>query len=227
VFPTLGVVHGDRTSLAVGALVTRQTMQTAAGESRDSEEHPLRSLGAILVRFKPGVDHQQANRRLERRSGDIDASQGLEVLAGPRRPADIVNFGTMGSAPTVLAVLLGIMAIGALANALVASVRRRRRDLALLKALGFTRRQLSATVGWQATVTMGLAVLLGVPIGIALGRSLWLAFARSVGVVPTPTVPVAALVLVGLGMLVLANLVAAVPARAAANTEAAVVLRAE
>ena len=159
--------------------------------------------------------------------GDIDPSQSLEVLAGPKRPADIVNFGTMGSAPTVLAVLLGIMAIGALANALVASVRRRRRDLALLKALGFTRRQLSATVGWQATVTMGLAVLLGVPIGIALGRSLWLAFARSVGVVPTPTVPVAGLLLVGLGMLVLANLVAAVPARAAANTEAAVVLRAE
>jgi ABC-type antimicrobial peptide transport system permease subunit len=32
------------------------------------------------------------------------------------------------------------------------SVRRRRRDLALLKTLGFTRRQLVATVSSQATV---------------------------------------------------------------------------
>ena len=68
VFPTLGVIHGDRTSLAVGAMVTRQTMQMAAGESQDSRDHPVRSLGAVLVRFKPGVDHNQANARLEDRS---------------------------------------------------------------------------------------------------------------------------------------------------------------
>ena len=135
VIPTFGVVHGDRTSLAVGAMVSRRTMQMAAGERRDQRD--AGALGAILVRFKPGVDHQQANDRLEGLSGDIDPDQSLEVLDVPKRPADIVNFGTMGSAPTVLAVLLGIMAIGALANTLVASVRRRRRDLALLKALGF------------------------------------------------------------------------------------------
>ena len=40
----------------------------------------------------------------------------------------------------------------ALALTLIASVRRRRRDLALLKTLGFTTRQLAATIAWQASV---------------------------------------------------------------------------
>jgi hypothetical protein len=46
-------------------------------------------------------------------------------------------------------------------------MRRRRRDLALLKALGFTRRQISATIAWQATSTVAVGLLIGVPVGIA------------------------------------------------------------
>ena len=49
---------------------------------------------------------------------------------------------------------------------LFASVRRRRRDLALLKTLGFTRRQLAATVAWQASIAVALGVIVGVPLGI-------------------------------------------------------------
>ena len=50
---------------------------------------------------------------------------------------------------------------------LTASVRRRRRDLALLKTLGFTRRQLAAAVSWQSTVPVAIGTALGVPLGIA------------------------------------------------------------
>ena len=39
---------------------------------------------------------------------------------------------------------------------LVASVRRRRRELALLKTLGFTHRQLAAVVAWQSTIAVAL-----------------------------------------------------------------------
>jgi ABC-type lipoprotein release transport system permease subunit len=42
-------------------------------------------------------------------------------------------------------------AVAALGLTLTASVRRHRRDLALLKALGFTRRQLAVCVAWQTT----------------------------------------------------------------------------
>ena len=101
-----------------------------------------------------------------------------------------------------------------------------RRDLALLKTLGFTTRQLAATIAWQASVVAAIAALIGVPIGIAAGRQLWTFFAHNINAVPQPTVP-ASLILVAAGVLILANLVAAIPARFAPRTPAALVLRSE
>ena len=109
----------------------------------------------------------------------------------------------------------------------MASVRRRRRDLALLKTLGFTRNQLAETVAWQASVAAVIGVVIGVPVGIALGRWLWDLFARAIFAVPDPTVPVLEVVLVAVGAVVLANLVAAVPGRMAARTRTALLLRTE
>jgi ABC-type lipoprotein release transport system permease subunit len=126
-----------------------------------------------------------------------------------------------------LALGLAAGAVLALGLALVASVRRRRRDLALLKALGFTQRQLAAAVAWQSTVAAVIGLALGIPIGVLVGRELWTLFARSIDVVPEPTVPVLPMVLLSLGALVFANAVALLPGRSAARTSAALVLKAE
>src|SRR5207244_3555760 len=80
-------------------------------------------------------------------------------------------------------------AVTALFLTLFASVRRRRQDLAVLKTIGFTRRQLAATVAWQATVAAIVGSAVGIPLGIALGRWLWTAFARQIYAVPQPAVP--------------------------------------
>ena len=104
---------------------------------------------------------------------------------------------------------------------------QRRRDLALLKTLGFRRRQLAATVAWQASIAVTLGVIVGVPIGIIAGRALWDRFAVALHVVPDPTVPTLAIVLISLGALVVANLVAAIPGAHAARTKTAVLLHAE
>ena len=110
---------------------------------------------------------------------------------------------------------------------LIASVRRRRRDLALLKTLGFTRRQLAAVVAWQSTIAVAVGTAVGVPVGVALGRSLWDLFAGEIHVVPHPTVPALTIILIIGGAVVLANIVAAVPGRIAARTPTALLLRAE
>jgi predicted lysophospholipase L1 biosynthesis ABC-type transport system permease subunit len=72
---------------------------------------------------------------------------------------------------------------------LALAVRRRRRELALLKTLGMTRRQVRAIVAWQTTVTLVIAAGAGLPLGLALGRWAWQAFAGSLGVAPVTAVP--------------------------------------
>lgn len=119
------------------------------------------------------------------------------------------------------------MAVATLAHTLTTSARRRRRDLAILKVLGFVRSQVSATVARQSTVIAAVAVVFGLPLGVAAGRWGWHLFADELGVPPQPATPVLALALLGVATLLLANLVAAVPARLAARTHAAAVLRAE
>jgi ABC-type lipoprotein release transport system permease subunit len=115
----------------------------------------------------------------------------------------------------------------ALGLTLIASVRRRQRDLALFKTLGFTRGQLAAAISWQSSIAVAIGTALGIPAGIIVGRSLWILFANQINVVPTPTVPATTIVLIAVGALVLANLVAAIPARIAARTPTALLLRSE
>ena len=54
----------------------------------------------------------------------------------------------------------------ALVVTLAASVRRRTRDLALLKTLGMVRRQVVAVVIWQASIPVAIGTLAGIPLGI-------------------------------------------------------------
>jgi ABC-type lipoprotein release transport system permease subunit len=190
----------------------------------------------VLVRLKPDAPPRAAMASLQRiaqASNQVfanapgGASGNAIVVQGVQRPAEIVNYKTIGITPTLLVSGLALGAIAALALTLLASVRQRRRDLALLKTIGFVRRQLAAAVAWQATVAAVVGIAVGMPLGVIAGRWLWTLFAEQIYAVPYPTVPVLSLVLVGVGTLVLANVIAAVPARTAARTPTAFLLRSE
>jgi ABC-type lipoprotein release transport system permease subunit len=144
-----------------------------------------------------------------------------------QRPAQIMNYRSMGTTPVLLAAGLAFGALVALGLALTASVRRRRRDLALLKTLGFTQRQLASAIAWQASIATVGGIVVGIPLGIALGRWLWTLFAQEIGAVPAPTVPMWWVAVAGLAAIILANVVAAVPGRSAARTPTALVLHDE
>jgi hypothetical protein len=143
------------------------------------------------------------------------------------RPEEIVDSHSIEAIPAILGGSLAAGAALALGITLVASVRRRRRDFAVLKTLGLSGRQLAAIVAWQSSVTVVVGTLVGIPLGLVLGHTLWNAFAHAIDAEPTSTVPGAAVAATALGAVVLANLVAAVPARFAARTRTAVLLRAE
>ena len=236
--PTVGITQAEHPSMGTGALIPA----ALAAPIWNAAFGPFAGPNAIFVRLRPGVSQTAGLRSLQQiaaqtnriahtpqvvaESGGSSAAYVASVLP-VQRPAEIVNYKTMGAMPAVLAGGLAAGAVAALGLTLVASVRRRRRDLALLKTLGFTRRQLAATVAWQATVVAAAALVIGVPLGIAAGRWLWLGFARELAAVPDPVVPAASLALAAVATLVLANLVAALPGRSAARTPAAIVLRAE
>ena len=129
--------------------------------------------------------------------------------------------------PYILAGFLVVMAIGALALTLVGSVRRHRRDLAVLQTIGFVRRQVWATVAWQATALGVSAVVIGVPLGVVLGHWTWNLVASSVGSVSPPIVPVAAVLLLVPITILFANLLSGGPAWAAGRVRPAEALRTE
>lgn len=142
-------------------------------------------------------------------------------------PTDLVNFGRVQNMPLLLAAVVAALALTTLTHTLISSIRRRRRDLAVLKTLGFVRRQVLAAVAWQATTIASVALLAGVPLGVAAGRWAWALFADQLGIVREPAVPIGLVLLLVPGALVAANLVAVVPAQLAARTHPAAVLRVE
>jgi ABC-type antimicrobial peptide transport system permease subunit len=236
--PTIGEVIGGHPTMSTGAVIPTSAVPAALENQFGPESGP----NALFIRLRPGSDAAGARRSLEKIAQTAlqtfrtpqDVAQGgpfayglTMQLLGPQRPAEIVNYRTMGTTPGLLAGGLAIGAVAALGLTLVASVRRRRRELALLKTFGFTQRQLAAAVAWQSTAIALVGLVVGIPVGIALGRFLWELFAHQLSAVALPTVPTVPIVLVFVGTLVLANLVAALPGRNAARTPTALVLRAE
>jgi hypothetical protein len=223
--PAIGLGGSLHLEVGVGALLSFDLIPPAM---RNPFSDPITGPNVIFVRFKDGANHKAALGSLRTIATQVSnaANFGVEVEA-VRRPAEIVNYRTMGSTPALLGGALALGAVVALGLTLMSSVRRRRHDLALLKTLGLSRRQLIAVVSWQASVAAAIGVLIGVPLGVALGRQLWVVFAEQIHVVPRPTVPALTLMLVAVGAVALANLVAALPARLAARTPTARLLRAE
>ncbi len=223
--PAIGQFSSLHLEIGTGAVISEKLIPDA---DLGFFGRPNRLPQAVLVRLRTGADPTAARRSLQRiASQSPNEDAGPPTVVSVQRPAEIVNYRTMGDTPALLGTALAVGAIAALGLTLFASVRRRRRELALFKTLGFTRRQLAATVAWQASIAVALGVLIGVPVGIITGRVLWNQFAGALHVVPRPTVPTFTITLVAVGALVLANLVAAIPGRQAARTQTAVLLRAE
>jgi hypothetical protein len=232
--PAIGSSGSLHTSMGTGAMISSGNEPVAMKLALNNPDPTLNGPSLVAVRVRAGMDSTGGLASLQRiadagtRALDgVPGGGGKVVVLPVQHPAEIVNYRSMGATPTILVSGLATGAIVALGLTLVASVRRRRRDLALLKTIGFARRQLAATVAWQASVVAVIGTIVGTPIGVVLGRWLWTLFARQIHAVPDPTVPALSIVLVVLAVLVGANVVAFFPGRIAARTQTAVLLRTE
>lgn len=175
----------------------------------------------IIVRYKPGTNVEAKVAALQKKI------PGLFVIQVRRAATELSAVSRSSGVPLTLTEVLLFMAVATLIHVLVTSVNKRRRDLAVLKTLGFVRSQVRGAVAWQATTLTLIALAIGLPVGIAAGRWIWTAFAGSIGVVPAPSVRLLVVLLTVPAALVAANLISALPARAAAATKPALVLREE
>jgi hypothetical protein len=220
--PAIGPGGGLHLSMGTGALLDYHlipfTIRNGGG--------PTTGPNAILVRLRNNTT--AAHRSLQQLAVTLESpTNGPVSLLTTQRPAEIVNYHSMGSIPILLTSTLALGAATALALTLTASTRHRRRDLAILKALGFTHRQLSAVIAWQSTILVAIGTLIGVPLGIILGRILWDRFAQALHVVPASHVSLLTTTLIVLSALLLAIIIAAHPARQAAHTTATTQLHTE
>jgi hypothetical protein len=236
-FPAVGYATSvaDHTSMGSGALLPSGFEPQSFVKAISSKDPNLNGPALVFVRLRSSVSASAGRANLERVAAaanttfahDPNGTGNYVTVLSVQRPAQIVDYRSIGTTPIFLAGALAAGAVGALAVTLVTSVRRRRRDLAILKTLGLTRRTAASAIIYQASVDAVVGVLFGMPLGIVLGRELWTLFARDINAVPYPTVPAGALVLVGVGTIVIAILTATWPGRSAARTSPGLTFRTE
>ena len=122
----------------------------------------------------------------------------------------MTNYAAIDATPEILAGVLAVLGLAVLAQFILASARRRRRDFALLKVLGMFRRELSAVALWQVATVTAVALVVGVPLGIAGGRWAWQLFANQAGLPPDAITSLPVLWMIPVTLLV-AALVALAP----------------
>jgi len=211
----------DTETLGRGAIVAPSAIDRFLAKAPPGFDAP--APGDALVRFRSGVSPAQGISALTARLGGIEKV----IVTAPTQPTDVADFGQVRSLPQVLAGLLSALAAVTMAYLLISAVRRRRRELAILKTVGFVPSQISAVVAWQATTVAVVAMLVGIPLGIVAGRAVWSGIAHQIGVVVQTQVPWGWIALVVPGAVAVANLLAAGPAAVAGRISPTTALRDE
>lgn len=196
-------------------------------------EDPARGAGMTLATYldleSPGVGFPELYVRAAGGT-DLDALavdlEEIGFVTGVVPPPAITNLRGVDGVPFALAVFLTLLAVAATAHTLLTALRRRRQELAVLKTIGFVRRQVATTVVVQALAFGSVGLLIGLPLGLGVGRQAWRAVARGLGFATDVLIPPWAAMVVP-GTVAVLLLVAAVPARTAARTPAADLLRSE
>jgi hypothetical protein len=173
----------------------------------------------FLVDVEPG--------RLDEVTTQLTALFPTSTRAQAVPPLDLVNLGDADALPTALGAVVAILGAGTVAHALLSTVRRRRHELGVLKAIGFVRSDTRQTVVWQAVVFGAIALGIGIPLGLIGGRAAWHLAAVQLGIPSHPVVTVSLVVGLVAAVAAVLFLILILPARRAGRIRPAELLRRE
>jgi len=211
------VYRGPNNDHATGAWVTREAFD---------ELFETFTWHAVVIALQEGADPEAAAARIGTAARKVSGGESfLPFVVSP--PRGIAELRQVRALPLLLAGFLTLLALGAVGHALGTAIRRRRRDVAVLRALGMTRWQSRGVMITQANVLALVGIVVGVPLGVALGRTVWRYVADAMYVHYVPPVPIWALVMAAPVALFISNALAVWPSQRAASMRVGHVLRAE
>lgn len=173
------------------------------------------------IRYASGTDPRAVQKRLERIGFRFTDS------AKPTAPSRIEQMRVVRPLLISLEMLVAALGGAGLLHFLATTVRRRRGDLAVLRTLGFRRRDVRRSIIWQALATTVVGLLVGLPLGVLVGRAVWLSSVRSIGIIDRPAVPWWFLAIVVIAGLCGAGILAVVPGWTEARRSPVDTLRSE
>jgi hypothetical protein len=223
VFPYFGQGSFTPTDAGQGAETTAAVLAPLSNAANGAPGYNF-----ALVSFAPGPARQAQLAAFQRAWSSFCANSVGQTtcIITDQRPNTVNNYAAIDTTPVILAGVLAVLGLAVLAQFILASAHRRRRDFALLKVLGMFRRDLSAVAFWQVATVTAVALVVGVPLGIAGGRWAWQLFAHQAGL-PTDAITSLPVLWIIPATLAVAALVALPPARSVARIPAAATLRSE
>jgi ABC-type lipoprotein release transport system permease subunit len=159
-------------------------------------------------------------------TGNVDENS---VIDGTPPSSKLVQLDTeqVAATPRIAAGLFAVTAAAVLTHSVISAGRKRRRELAIFRAIGLSARQATSASIWLAVTSTFVAVALAVPIGVSVGARLWSLYAESLGVKVQSSTKGWDIAIVVVSGLIGAAVVAFWPGWHAARRSAATTLRAE
>jgi hypothetical protein len=165
-----------------------ETLESDSAARAGSNPRP-RGYESTWTIAAPGHTLEPSKLETDLFAGDL--SQGNTF--GRQRPVEVRGYAQMRGMPLLLVAVLGILLLAALAHLLATTALRRSRDLAVLRAIGFTRGQVKETILVQLLVVLAVVTVVALPVGVVAGAWTWRLTARWLGTGDDTAFPMAAL----------------------------------
>jgi hypothetical protein len=228
VLPAVGPYESDRASLGNGLLLSQSLFEALLDQARDQTglsgaELADQFASFVAIDFANGVDARAFMAEIADQLPAWDP-YGIPppIFTEPVRPATVVDVGAMRGVPMLLAGAFAVTMAASVIAGVAAGTRARRRELAIVRALGGTPAQVRASVRWHAVAVVLVGLIVGMPAGVVVGRLAFNALARDLGVAPRPFIPLLLLVVIVLVVVAIGLISSFEPARRATSRSAAV-----